>query len=137
MKGSSPRWGWLKLMYLCTIIGAGFLGLGMITVPEVVRTTLIWPKQDPITFGVMGSVYLAFGVLSILGLRAPLRFAPILLLQLCYKLVWLLGVFLPLADSNRLPAHGAILAAIFGAYVIGDLIAIPFGYLFTRESRSA
>jgi len=137
MGGITPRWVWLKFMYVYTIVGAGLLGLGIIIVPDVVRTSLGWPKQDPITLGVMGSVYLAFGVLSILGLRSPLRFSPVLLLQLCYKLIWLMGVMVPLAASGRLSAHGTVLAAIFVAYVIGDLIAIPFGYVFAREGRSA
>ena len=136
MQGSSPRWGWLKFMYLYTIVGAGSLGLGIIIAPDVARAALGWPKQDPITYGVAGSVYLAFGALSILGLRSPVRFAPVLL-QLCYKLIWLVGVMLPLAARGDLPAQGIVLAAIFATYIIGDAIAIPFGYVLERETRSA
>jgi len=136
MEGISVRWGWLRFMYLYTIVGAGSLGLGIIFAPGVVRSTLGWPRQDPLTLGITGSVYLAFAALSILGLRSPLKLAPVLLLQLCYKLIWLAGVILPLVVAGHLPAHGAILAAIFATYVIGDVIAIPFGYVLGRESRS-
>ena len=135
MEGISVRWGWLRFMYLYTIVGAGSLGLGIIFAPGVVRSTLGWPRQDPLTLGITGSVYLAFAALSILGLRSPLKLAPVLLLQLCYKLIWLAGVILPLVVAGHLPAHGAILAAIFATYVIGDVIAIPFGYVLGRESR--
>ena len=84
-EGLKVRWGWLKLMYIYTIVGAGGFGLGIIVIPNVMRSIFGWPSQDPIVFGVSGSVYLAFALLSILGLRSPLKFSPILLLQLCYK----------------------------------------------------
>lgn len=32
-----------------------------------------WPSQDPIVFGVFGSVYISFALLSILGLRSALN----------------------------------------------------------------
>jgi hypothetical protein len=135
MEGSNVRWGWLKFMYAYTIVGAGSIGLGIIFAPGLVRSTLGWPKQDPVMFGVTGSVYIAFALLSILGLRSPLKFAPVLLLQLCYKVIWLVGVMLPLAVTGCAPAHAGMLAAIFATYVIGDVIAIPFRYVFAREPR--
>jgi len=137
MEGNNVRWGWLRFMYLYTIVGAGSLGLGIIFAPGVVRSALGWPRQDPLTLGITGSVYLAFAALSILGLRSPLKFAPVLLLQLCYKLIWLVGVMLPLAVAGNVPVHGVILTAIFATYAIGDAIAIPFGYVLGRESRPA
>jgi len=68
------RWGWLKFMYWYTIVGAGGFGLGMIIIPDTMRAVFGWPSQDPIVYGITGSVYLAFGMLSILGLRSPLKF---------------------------------------------------------------
>jgi len=130
---SNIRWGWLKLMYLYTIIGAGLFGLGMVIAPSFVISTFGWPLQDPVVLGVVGSVYIAFGLLSILGLKSPLTFVPILLLQLSYKTVWFLGIALPLMAEGQFPAHGYMFAAIFLSYIIGDLIAIPFGYIFGKE----
>jgi len=108
--------------------------LGIIFIPSVMRTVFGWPDQDPIHFGVSGSVYLAFALLSILGLRSPLKFSPILLLQLSYKVVWLIGVIIPLLIVGNFPTYGILLVVIFAAYVIGDLIAIPFSYIFAKES---
>jgi hypothetical protein len=130
---SNIRWGWLKLMYLYTIIGAGLFGLGMVIAPSFVISTFGWPLQDPVVLGVVGSVYIAFGLLSILGLKSPLTFVPVLLLQLSYKTVWFLGIALPLMAKGQFPAHGYMFAAIFLSYIIGDLIAIPFGYIFGKE----
>ena len=92
-----------------------------------------WPLQDPVIFGVFGSVYIAFGIVSILGLRSPLKFSPVLLLQLSYKIIWFAGVALPLTVKGQFPSHGYVFAAIFLSYVIGDMIAIPFGYIFGKN----
>ena len=129
------RWGWLKVMYIYTIIGAGGFGLGSIVAPGVMKSIFGWPDQDPIVFGVTASVYLSFALLSILGLRAPLKFSPVLLLQLSYKVVWFIGVVLPLLVSGNFPLHGVLHVVIFASYIAGDLIAIPFSYVFARQGE--
>ena len=121
-------------MYVYTIVGAGGFGLGIVIMPELIKATFRWPGGDPIPLGIVGSVYVAFGLLSVLGLRDSLKFAPVLLLQLCYKSVWFVAVVLPLVIRGRFPDHGLLIAAIFATYIIGDLIAIPFRYLFARPS---
>ena len=127
------RWGWLKGMYIYTIVGAGGFGLGIIFVPKVMRTMFSMPGQDPIVLGITGSVYLSFALLSILGLRSPLKFAPVLLLQLCYKIVWFIGVILPILSAGEFPNYALLYVVIFATYIIGDLIAIPFSYVFTKQ----
>ncbi len=130
------RWGWLRFMYAYTIVGAGSFGLTLILVPEVVVSVFKWPEQDPVVLGVMASVYVAFGALSALGLRAPLRFAPVLCFQLCYKAVWFVGVLVPLLVTGKLPPHGPVFVGIFASYIIGDLIAIPFPVIFARDDAA-
>jgi hypothetical protein len=132
-KEITVRWGWLKGMYIYTIIGAGGFGLGVLVMPKVMRTVFGWPDQDPIVFGVTGSVYLAFALLSILGLRSPLKFSPVLLLQLSYKVVWFIGVIIPILFSEAFPTYAILHIIIFATYIVGDLIAIPFPYVFGKE----
>ncbi len=132
-KELNVRWGWLKGMYIYTIIGAGGFGLGVIIMPGEMSSMFGLPGQDPIVFGVAGSVYLAFALLSILGLRSPLKFSPILLLQLCYKVVWFIGVIFPILVANKFPTYALLYVVIYATYVIGDLIAIPFSYMFSRQ----
>jgi hypothetical protein len=55
------------------------------------------------------------------------------LLQLGYKVVWLIGVILPALFTGRLSAYAILLAVIFTTYIIGDLIAIPFSYVFANQ----
>lgn len=126
----------MKFMYFYTVVSAGLLGLGVVLAPDSVISMMGWPSQDPIIFGVFGSVYVAFGLISILGLRSPLKFVPVLLLQLTYKTVWFLGVALPLVMKGEFPTHGYIFAAIFLTYLIGDLIAIPFSYVFGKNTAT-
>ena len=133
-KDTNIRWGWLKGMYIFTIIHAGGTGLGIILIPSIVRSAFGWPSQDPIVFGICGSVWVAFGLLSILGLRSPLNISPVLLLQLCYKLVWFIGVILPVLIAGEFPAYGIAYVVFFVIYIIGDLIAVPFSYLFAKQS---
>jgi len=132
------RWKWVKFMYWYTIVGAGGFGLGIILMPKVMRTLFSWPFSDPIVFGVTGSVYLSFAFLSILGLRSPLKFVPVLMLQLSYKVVWFIGVILPILFAGKFPTYAILLVVIYATYIIGDLIAIPFSYVFSKsESHSS
>jgi hypothetical protein len=94
-----------------------------------------WPGQDPLLFGITGSLFVAFGLVSILGFLSPLKFVPLLVAQLTYKIIWYLVVLLPNFVAGHVPVYGWILAGIFATYIIGDLIAIPFPYVFEREGR--
>lgn len=127
------RYGWLRAMYIWTILGAGGFGLAVLFLPEVTRAAMGYPAQDPLLFGIVGCVYVAFGLLAILGFRSPVRFAPVLLLQLAYKSIWFIAVLLPAAIAGSVPTYGWMLAGIFATYIVGDLIAIPFPLLFERE----
>ncbi len=134
MNGNAQiRWGWLRFMYIYTIVGAGGFGLGMIFMPNVVQSFFRFPPQDAVVFGITAGVYTAFALMSVLGLKSPLKFAPVLLLQLLYKTIWLAGVVLPLFISGRFPLYAIPLVVIFATYIIGDLIAIPFSQLLSRE----
>ena len=78
--------------------------------------------------------HFSFGLLSILGLQSPLKFSPVLLLQLTYKVVWFIGVIIPMMVTGRFPNYAIFTALTFATYIIGDLIAIPFSYVFAKEA---
>jgi hypothetical protein len=131
---NTVRWGWLKGMYIYTIICAGGFGLGIIIMPDVMRSMFGWPGQDPIVLGVAGSVNLSFALLSILGLRSPLKFTPVLLLELSYKVIWFIGVILPILVQAKFPSYALLYVVIFATFIIGDAIAIPFSYVFAKQA---
>jgi len=123
---------WLKGMYIYTALGAGITGLGVIVMPKTSVTLWNLPINEPITFGIVGSVFLAFGLISILGLVNPLKFVPILLLQMTYKIIWFIGLIFPLLLKGQLPKYSISMIIVFATYIIGDLIAIPFKYLLRK-----
>ena len=55
-KETKIRWGWLRFMYIYTIVAAGGFGLGMIFVPNVIISMFKFPNQDPIIFGALGCI---------------------------------------------------------------------------------
>ena len=127
------RYGWLRVMYIYTILGAGLTGLGMILMPKTYSSMLNLPVQEPINFGILGSVYLAFGIISILGLRSPLKFVPILLAEITYKTIWFIGIIFPLILKGQFPQYALINTIIFATFIIGNAIAIPFKYIFSKQ----
>lgn len=130
------RLGWIRFVYAYTIAGAGGAGLMMILAPNLLPSLFGMPDQDPFIFGVAGSVWLAFGILSVLGLQSPVRFLPVLLMQLVYKAIWLAGVVLPLLFRGDFPFYGVLFSLVMASYVALDLVAIPFPLLLGEGRRS-
>lgn len=124
------RWRLLRFMYVYTAIVAGSVGLATILAPAWVQLIFGMPAQDPVVFGLNGSIFLALGLIAILGVRAPLKYCPVLLLELVYKLIWLCGIVVPFALRGEFPASSVAQVVIFVTFVVGDLIAIPFRYMF-------
>lgn len=127
------RWRWLRFMYIYTIVIAGGMGLSQLLVPARMQSMLGMPEQDPLVFGLGASVFLAMGLVAILGIRTPLKYCPILLVELVYKLLWLCGVVVPLALRGEFPGSAIVQVVVFCTFVVGDLIAIPFRYVFGRD----
>lgn len=127
------RWGWLKAMYIYTLFGAGGFGLALLVFPAAVRSMLRFPPGNAAVLGLYGSVLLASGLMAIPALRSPLKFAPLLLFQLVYKPIWLAVVAAPLFAKAEFPLYVVLISAVFLTYIVGDLIAIPFSYLFSKK----
>lgn len=134
MSKATVRLSWIKFMYVYTIIGAGGFGLGILFVPDIMKSMFAMPDQDPLVFGITGSVYASFALLSILGLRSPLKCIPVLVLQLSYKSIWFVAVFFPLLFAGKVQLYSWLFAVTFATYIVGDLIAIPFSHVFGKQS---
>ena len=53
----------LKVLYVYTMIIPIPFGLCILIMPDITVSIFGWPSQDPIVFGVMGSMYLAITIL--------------------------------------------------------------------------
>ena len=116
----------LKIMYIITIFLAGGIGLMMLIAPSFMIGLLSQPNQDLYLYGVAAAVWTAFGLLAILGLRDPIKYMPILLLEFIYKLIWIFVVFLPnlLIDGVRFDTIMILL--VFLIFIVGDFLTLPF-----------
>ena len=123
------RLNWIRYMYLGNIVGAGVPGFLVTFFPRFAETYLFGAApQDRMIFGVAGSIWLAIGLLSALGLRYPLPFVSIFMVQIVYKVIWILAVGLPLTlqgDPRALP-----FVIFFVLVTAGFVYAVPFRYLF-------
>ena len=117
------RWGWLKGMYIYTIVTAGGLGLAMLAFPGLLQSLLGFPAQPATTLKLYGSIVLGAGLVAIPALRFPLRFVPLLLLQIVYKPIWIVLGALPFFLHGQFPLYIVATTGVFLVYIIGDLIA--------------
>ena len=81
-------------------IPRGIPGAIMLFAPENIAPA----GFDPVSTGVAGSLTLSFAVLAVFGFRAPLKFLPILFIQLIYKSLWLAVTAAGSLDSMERPA---------------------------------
>ncbi len=125
IKSKNVRIGWLKFMYIWNIVIAGAGGLGIVFLPELTRWLFNIPIPK-IIYGIIGSLFIAFAVLSIFGLKDPIKFAPVLLFQLLYKAIWITVVVFPMLISGEFSIDYIPAVAIYLTFIVGDFIAVPF-----------
>ena len=122
----------LRFMYVYTILTGGILGFALLVAPITMLPTLGMPTEEPFLAGIVYSVWLAEGILSAFGLRSPVKFAPVLLLQLTYKLIWLLAIIIPHLVTEQLPTFSITTSVLYITFIIGDTIVIPWRHIFAR-----
>jgi hypothetical protein len=75
-------------------------------------------------------VWTAFATLAGLGIIRPLKMLPILLLEIFYKVLWLIIVAYPLWSSGKLVGSSAEDMTSAFLWVILPIVAVPWGYAF-------
>ncbi len=115
----------LKIVYLANIIVAGWISITSTFDPKKAATTVFQNAYQPTELiRLVGCLWLAIAVLSVLGLWRPLSFSPILLVQLIYKGTWLLVVALPAIKNNQPYPSG--MALFFLIWVLVLPFVIPW-----------
>ncbi len=77
----------------------------------------------------VGALWTAILILSALGLSQPLRYSPVLLLQVIYKSVWLAVYVLPQLLRGNLKAIPWGITLSFAAIVLIWPFIMPWAYL--------
>lgn len=91
---------------------------------------------DPME-GIVWCVWASFSVLSILGIIYPLKMLPIILLEILYKVIWLLVVAYPLWSAGQLEGSNAEGILIPFLWVILPIVAVPWKYTFKKYIYSS
>ena len=123
---------WLRFMYIYTMATGGVIGLALLIAPTTMLSLLGAPAQEPVMAGIAYSAWLACGILCIFGLRSPVKFAPILLFEIAYKVVWLIAIVAPKVVVGQLPSFATTMSILFVTMIIGDIIAIPWRHLLAK-----
>jgi hypothetical protein len=115
----------LKIVYVANIIVAGWISLTAMSSPKKAAMSVFQNAYLPTdVMKLVGCLWFAIAILSVLGLWRPISFSPILLVQLIYKGTWLLLVALPAIRSNQPYPTG--MAMFFLIWVIVLPFVIPW-----------
>ena len=113
----------LRLLYVLM-----FFWLGKITWTHVLTHRGSWDPTDAVAW----CVWTAFATLAGIGIIRPLKMLPIVLLEIFYKVQWLILVAYPLWSKGVLvgsPPEGITSQFL---WVILPIVAVPWGYVFTN-----
>lgn len=98
-RDSTQQLGIARFMYGANIVAAGVPGL-VITFAPGVADGMFAGAQEAVTFSMLGATWLAIGVVSVLGLRDPRRYAGVFALQAVYKTIWIVTGAIPLWSTR-------------------------------------
>ena len=131
------HYNWIRVLYLYTALVAGSAGLLYILARDTFYNMYALPAEEPLFGGLAAAFCVAIALVCLIGLWSPLKFVPVLLLQLFEKLVWFVGIIFPLVLANNLPSSALPICVVFAIALVGDVILIPWSYLFAGEPGKA
>lgn len=118
----------LRAMYLFIVAG-----LAIFVWPSIVGPLPAAFGQNTVVMAMLGGVSL----LALLGLRYPLPMLPLLLFELLWKIVWIVGFALPawLGPGLNPYAQATLVECAVGLVLIP--LALPWDYIFAKYVQAA
>jgi len=113
----------LRLLY--TLM---FFVLGKETWTHILTHQGSWEPKDAMVW----CVWSAFATLAVLGIIRPLKMLPIVLLEIFYKVLWLLIVAYPLWAQDKLADSPAESMTSAFLWVLLPIVAVPWGFVFVN-----
>jgi hypothetical protein len=120
----------LKIMYFANIIVAGWISISSLFYPKTAHTTVFeqnFAYSEAIRL--VGALWFAIFILSVLGLFYPEKMSLVLLFQLIYKSSWLIFAALPAMMNNQPFPKG--MAVVFIVWVVVLPFVIPWKTIFS------
>jgi hypothetical protein len=102
-----------------------FFVLGKDTWTHILTHKGTWEPGDAMAW----CVWTAFATLAGLGIFRPLNMLPILLLEIFYKVLWLIIVAYPLWSAGTLANSSAEGTTSVFLWVLLPIVAVPWGYV--------
>lgn len=116
----------LRLMFVLM-----FLFLGRDAWTYILTHEGPWNPDEAIAW----SVFASFSVLALLGILRPLKMLPLVLLEIAYKVLWLILVAYPLWSTGRLANSAAEERTYAFLFVALPIVAMPWKYAFDHYVR--
>jgi len=127
---SRPKYILLRLFYLGVVIGAGFPGLLTLLAPAKASDYLF---NETVSVGpwlqILGSLWVAVAIAAVPGLHSPLRWLPVLLIQLLYKSIWVILIGLPEIFAGTEQPAIFFFTSLFSVWSVMLAASIPFDVL--------
>ncbi len=121
----------LQVIYALNILVAGFVGLTALFFPKFSATIVFENTIIPnYSQRIVGCLWTAIALGSVLGLLDPVKWSPILLIQLLYKGFWLIFVALPMLFQGKIADIPRGIACFFLVWVVALIFFLPYQYLF-------
>lgn len=121
----------LRVIYVANIIVAGWISISCLFYPQLAQKTVF---ENTIAYSevirLVGALWGAIFILSILGLFLPVQMSLVLLFQLIYKSSWLIFVALPAINTNNPYPKG--MASFFVIWVLVLPFVIPWKTLLNH-----
>lgn len=123
---STLRLALLRGMYLLLAVGLGLTIWPSILAPQDAAA-------DP--HSVIDALLGGLSLMSLLGLRHPLRMLPLLLFELAWKIIWV-ATALPLWRADALDAYGrdTLFACMMGVVLVP--LVVPWGHVYRTYLRA-
>ncbi|MDQ3856415.1 MAG: hypothetical protein M3281_08505 [Chloroflexota bacterium] len=116
----------LRLMFVLM-----FVALGRTVWTYILSHEGAWGSDEAMAYSVLAS----FSVLAVLGILRPLRMLPLVMLEIAYKVMWLIMVAYPLWSAGEL-AGSALESRTFSfSLVVLPIVAMPWKYAFDTYVR--
>ncbi|WP_373489044.1 hypothetical protein [Blastomonas sp.] len=117
----------LRMMYGAAVVGAGLVGAITLIAPSTAgRYIFAEATEIDVFMRILGALWLAIGLVAVAGFSDPVRYLPVLLIQLVYKSAWLAFAAYPALASGKSSAGLIALTLLFTMWVLALAILIPF-----------
>ncbi len=117
----------LRGMYLLMAVG-----LAITIWPHIIAPASLVAGPNSVIRALLG----ALAAMCLLGLRYPLRMLPLLLFELLWKLIWVVGSALPMWLGPGLDSYASdtLFACLMGVVLVP--VVVPWRYVFVHYAKA-